>query len=73
MRVRAWLRSNWPGLLALTVITGLAGGVVLAALAGAHRTQTAVPQFLRYCGPTEGQIDGAPNTLDRVAALPGVA
>jgi hypothetical protein len=73
MRVRAWLRTSWPGVLALTVITGLVGGVVLAALAGAHRTQTAVPQFLRYSGPTEGQVEGNPGTLDRVAALPGVA
>lgn len=73
MRVRAWLRTSWPGVVVLTVITGLVGGVVLAALAGAHRTETAVPQFLRYSGPTEGQVDADPKTLDRVAALPGVA
>lgn len=73
MRVRAWLRTSWPAVLALTVMTGLTGGVVLAALAGAHRTQTAVPQFLRWSGPTEGQVDADPRTLDRVAALPGLA
>ena len=73
LRVRTGLRHDWRSPLVLAVITGLVGGVVLAALAGAHRTQTAVPRFLQYSGPTEGQVAADPRTLSRIAALPDVA
>jgi hypothetical protein len=73
LRVRAGLRQDWRSPLILALITGLVGGVVLAAVAGAHRTQTAVPRFLQYSGPTEGQVVADPRTMSRVAALPDVA
>ena len=45
---RADLRGRWRGLLALALLVGIMGGVVLAAAAGARRTQTAMPR------PAEG-------------------
>jgi hypothetical protein len=42
LRVRVGLRLDWRGPVVLALITGLMGGVVLAALAGAYRTDTAV-------------------------------
>ena len=73
LRVRAGLRQDWGGLVALTLIAALIGGVALAALAGARRTDTAVSRFLQYAGPSEGQVAADPRTMDRIAALPSVA
>ena len=72
-RVRAGLRVDWRGQVVLALITGLMGAVVLAALAGAHRIDTAVSRFVQYAGPTEGQVAADPRTMDKIAALPGVA
>jgi hypothetical protein len=48
--------------------------VVLVALAGARRTDTAVARFLHYSGPTEGQVANvSQETMGRIAALPSVA
>jgi hypothetical protein len=72
--VRAGLRQDWRGLALLTLITALMGAVVLTALAGARRTDTAVGRFLRYAGPFMGQVaTGDPAAMDKIAALPGVA
>ncbi|HEX4396921.1 MAG TPA: FtsX-like permease family protein [Trebonia sp.] len=73
MCVRTGLRQDWRGLALLTLITTLMGAVTLAALAGARRTDTAVPQFLQYAGPFQGQISANPATFGKIAALPGVA
>jgi hypothetical protein len=71
--VRAGLRQDWRGLALLTLITAVMGAVVLAALAGARRTDTAVAQFLQYAGPFQGQVSADPATFGKIAALPGVA
>ena len=47
MRLRAELRQQWRGWLALAVLLGLIGGIALMAAAGARRTDTAYPRFLR--------------------------
>jgi hypothetical protein len=47
LRLRAELRQHWRGWLALAVLLGLIGGVALTAAAGARRTDTAYPRFLR--------------------------
>jgi hypothetical protein len=45
LRARAQLRGRvWASLL-LLLLAGLAGGVVLAALAGARRSDAALPRF----------------------------
>ncbi len=74
LRVRAGLRQDWRGLVVLALVTGLMGAVVLVALAGARRTDTAVSRFLQYAGSTEGEVDHAsPRMMDKIAALPSVA
>jgi hypothetical protein len=74
LRVRAGLRQDWRGLVVLALVTGLMGAVVLVALAGARRTDTAVSRFLQYAGTTEGEVDDAsPRMMDKIAALPSVA
>ena len=70
---RAGLRQDWRGLALLTLITALMGAVALTALAGARRTDTAVGRFLRYAGPFQGQVATDPATMDKIAALPGIA
>ena len=47
LRLRAELRRQWRGLLALAVLLGVIGGIALTAAAGARRTDTAYPRFLR--------------------------
>jgi ABC-type antimicrobial peptide transport system permease subunit len=42
LTLRADIRRRWPALLSLALLLGLIGGVVLAAAAGARRTDTAV-------------------------------
>jgi hypothetical protein len=71
--VRAALRRDWRGLAVLTLITALVGAVLLAALAGARRTDTAVARFLGYAGPFQGQVAADPAAMDKIAALPGIA
>jgi ABC-type lipoprotein release transport system permease subunit len=71
------LRAGWRGWATLAVLVALAGGTVLAAVAGAIRTDTAYPRFLAAsnasdalvapAGPGTGGYDAA------VAKLPGVA
>ncbi len=74
LRVQAGLRQDWRSPLVLALITGLMGSLVLVSLAGARRTDTAVPRFLAWSGPTEGQVAGVPfATLGRLRRLPGLA
>ena len=72
LRVRAGLRQDWRSPLVLALITGLMGALVLVSLAGARRTDTAVPRFLAWSGPTEGQVAGVPfATLGRIGLAAG--
>jgi hypothetical protein len=70
---RVGLRQDWRGLALLTLITALMGAVALTALAGARRTDSAVGRFLLYAGPFQGQVSTDPATMDKIAALPGIA
>lgn len=71
------LRAGWRGWAALALLTGLAGGAVLAATAGARRTDSAFPRFLRdtnsaqvLVGPA---LSGVGDGFDlAVGRLPGV-
>jgi ABC-type lipoprotein release transport system permease subunit len=47
LRVRADLRARWRAWLGLTLILGIAGGAVIAAVAGARRTDSSYSRFLR--------------------------
>lgn len=50
---RAQLRRRWGATVALVVLLGLAGGVVVAAVAGASRTDSAMKRFVAYSKPED--------------------
>lgn len=54
LRVRAALRHRWKALMVLAVVVGVGGGAAITALAGAERTDKAVPQFVSYSLPDTG-------------------
>ncbi len=77
MLARAELRGRWRGWLVAAALVALAGGVVLTTAAGARRTDTAYPRFLRASGGADVLISpnntGFPSYYAAVAKLPGVA
>ena len=82
-RFRATFRQRWAGYLTLVVLIGLVGGVALAAVAGARRTQSSFPAYLASTNPSDVQLftEFAPISnvgysaqVNRaVARVPGVA
>jgi hypothetical protein len=79
---RASFRRRWRGLAGIALLLGLVGGLSLFALAGARRTQSAYPRFLRSTNPSTMAVvvggmsgDGraqAYDALDQIAHLPQV-
>ena len=59
-RFRATFTREWTGYLALVLLIGLVGGLALGVLAGARRTQSSYPAFLRSTNPSDLSIVGAP-------------
>ncbi len=47
-RFRATFGRQWGGLLAIVVLIGLVGGLAMGAVAGARRTQSSFPEYLRH-------------------------
>jgi hypothetical protein len=73
----AEVRSRWRSLVALSVLLGLAGGVALAAAAGARRTSSASSRYRRSSRASDVTVDLPPDlsghTPDEIAGeLPGV-
>jgi hypothetical protein len=68
---RAELRHRWRATVLLAVLVGLAAGVVLAAVAGARRTGSAVDRFLTYNRPLDVSVVGL--DMADVERLPQVA
>jgi putative ABC transport system permease protein len=54
--LRVDLKNRWRPLFALALAVGLGGGVALAALAGARRSDEAMPQFLSYNLPDNASV-----------------
>ena len=54
IRARAELRSSWRSTMALILVLGIGGGVVLTAFAGARRTDSAMQQFVNFSEPDDG-------------------
>src|SRR5438477_2993981 len=82
IRARAELKARWKAWVALTVMLGLFGGLVIAIAAGARRTDSAYPRFLawsrapdvavpRFSGQGAGDVFGVV-TLSDIEALPEV-
>src|SRR6516165_6603734 len=59
LRLRAELRHQWRAWLALAVLLGVIGGIALTAAAGARRTDTAYPRFLRQGNAADLLVDPA--------------
>jgi ABC-type lipoprotein release transport system permease subunit len=71
MMLRGRLRQYWKSWLALSLLVAVAGGFVLAALAAAHRTASAVPGFVARHG--DNVVAYSPRPLPQLAGLPEVA
>lgn len=80
------LGRRWGGYVALVVLISLVGGLALATIAGARRTESSYPTFLASTNPSNlsfgtalfnpalgytSGYDGA--VIQRIAALPGVS
>jgi hypothetical protein len=85
-RAAAWYRftatfsRRWRGYLAVVLLTGMIGGIAMASVAGARRTQSSYPAFLASTNPSDltmsiyGSGGGAPRVslTTEIARLPGV-
>lgn len=76
LRARSELRSHRRSTLALILLVGLGAGVVMSAAAGARRTQTAYPRFLKAAHAADVLISvantGIPSFYPALARLPEV-
>jgi hypothetical protein len=72
-RARAELRQRWRAMLLLAVLVGVAGGVVLAAVAGARRTATVTDRFLAWHRGTNVAVGVQGVDTEAVRRLPMVA
>jgi hypothetical protein len=77
MRARAGLATGIRSLVALTLILGVAGGVVLFTAAGARRTDTAYSRLVVWARTADSVVSSggcgfSRVDLDRVAGLPQV-
>ena len=75
-RAKVEIRTGWGSLLFLALLIGLGGGVAIAAVAGARRTDSAFPRFLAYNRPEDVFVQSHSPTpaldLSRVRSLPQV-
>jgi hypothetical protein len=75
-RFRLDLPRRWPNYLALIVLIGVVGGISLGSLAGARRSESAFPAFLKSTNPSDIAIDVGtynPKILREISRLPEVA
>src|SRR5436305_12688266 len=68
---RARLRRRWGATVALVLLVGLAGGVVIAAIAGASRTDSAMKRFVAYSRPEDAYVVVNGPQLPGVSGLTG--
>ncbi len=77
MLVAHQLAAGWRGWVVLALLTGMAGGVVMTAAAGARRTATAYPRFLVAYKAADLLVspagDGTGGYDEALGRLPGVA
>jgi hypothetical protein len=66
------LRRRWRAWVALAVLLGVAGGVVLTAAAGARRTDSAYPRYLEWSRADDLLVSLGDSLVPRIEALPQV-
>jgi hypothetical protein len=66
---RAAIRRQWRGLVLLTFLVALAGAVVLASVAGARRTASALDRFAEYSRVSDVEVDVDGETPSQIDAL----
>ncbi len=75
--IRSQLRSRWAAWTVVALLIGLAGGVVLATAAGARRTASAYPRFLRETKAADVLVSpnntGFPGYYEALQNVPGAA
>src|ERR1019366_5952144 len=52
-RCRSTFHHRWTGYLSAVLLMGMLGGVALASMAGARRTESSFPQFLASTNPSD--------------------
>ena len=70
--VRCELRRRWRSLLVVALLVGLVGAVVLTAVAGARRTESAYPRLLDELDAHDAAVEVSPDYFDEIAGLPQV-
>ncbi|MDX6390843.1 MAG: putative transport system permease protein, partial [Streptosporangiaceae bacterium] len=73
--MRAAFRRDWPGYLAIAMIVGLVGGVAMASVAAARRTQSAFPRILAASNASDLDVSPGPysaHRVDQISHLPRV-
>ncbi len=78
-RFQTTFRRRWGGYLSLVLLIGLVGGLAMASIAGARRTQSAYPMFLASTNPSDMNVavfspngGPGPNLTAKIAHLAGV-
>ncbi len=81
-RFRTSLPSRWTGYVTVVVLLGLVGGLAMAAIAGARRTQSAFPAYLAATNASDLRLQtyditdeygfGGANLTERLERLPEV-
>src|SRR5262249_42626944 len=73
---RADLRRNWRGTVVVALLVGLVGGVTLATIAGARRSDRALDRFDAYSHTANLEItvgNATPGQIENFERSPGVA
>jgi hypothetical protein len=70
--LRAELRARWKAWLAISLLVGVAGGVVLTAAAGARRGASAFDRFATATRAPDVGVDASPRYFDAIERLPQV-
>src|SRR5712675_1151692 len=74
-RLGAGLRRDWAGYLAISLIVGLLGGLAMASVAAARRTQSAFPRILAASNASDLDVDPGPysaRVAGQISRLPRV-
>ena len=74
-RLRAGWRRDWAGYLAIAVIVGLLGGIAMASVVAARRTQSAFPRILAASNASDLHVDPGPysaRVAGQISRLPRV-